>query len=176
MTSPRRSSERKGSLLSRHVIAAVMAAAASALVLATAHEGRAASAARTSTNYTIKATLNTKQEVPAPKDAIHAKGTLTGKLTLAGKKSHFTWTLRLSGLSGRVRTAEIHVGARGKTGITVMALCNGCRVTSHGAYVGGYVDNKQFVQALLHSRMYVNVTTKLNPRGEIRGQIKATAA
>jgi hypothetical protein len=68
------------------------------------------------------------------------------------------------------------MGARGKRGITMLPLCNKCRLTSHGAYVGSYVDNKTFVKALRHGRMYVNVTTKLNPKGEIRGQIKATPA
>jgi hypothetical protein len=168
--------KRKGSLLSRHALAGVILAVVAALVLATAHAGHAATAATASTSYTIKATLNTKQEVPKPKDAVHAKGTLTGKLTLAGKKSRFTWSLKLSHLSGRVRAAEIAMGARGKVGITMLPLCNKCRLNSHGAYIGPYVDNKPFVKALLHGRMYVNVTTKLNPKGEIRGQIKATAA
>jgi hypothetical protein len=162
--------------LSRHVLAGAIVAVASASVLATAHVGQAATAATASTTYTIKATLNTGQEVPKPRDAVHAKGTLTGKLTLAGKKSRFTWTLKLSHLSGRVRAAEIAMGARGKVGITMLPLCNKCRLTSHGAYIGPYVDNKPFVKALLHGHMYVNVTTKLNPKGEIRGQIKATAA
>jgi CHRD domain len=148
-----------------------------ASVLATARVSEAATTVAASTSYTIKATLNTKQEVPKPKDAVNAKGIFTGRLTLAGKKSRFTWTLRVSHPSGRIRMEEIGMGAPGKSGITMLPLCNKkCRLTPRGAYVGPYVDNKTFVKALLHHRMYVNVTTKLNPKGEIRGQIKATAA
>jgi hypothetical protein len=168
--------QKGGSLLSKHMLIAVMLSVAAASILATARVSQAATAATASTSYTIKATLNTKQEVPAPKDAIHAHGIFTGKLTLAGKKSRFTWTLKVSHLSGRIRMAEMAMGAPRKRGATLLPLCNRCRLTSHGAYVGPYVNNKTFVRALLHGRMYVNVTTKLNPKGEIRGQIKATAA
>ena len=160
--------------MSRYKLAALVLAVAAASILAAAQTTRAATAAAKSTKYGLKATLNTKQEVPAPKDAVHANGVFTGKLTLAGKKSRFTWTLKVSHLSGRVVKAEIGMGARGKRGITMLPLCNKCRPTSHGAYVGPYVDNNVFVRALLHGRMYVNVTTKLNPKGEIRGQIHAS--
>ncbi len=44
-----------------------------------------------------------------------------------------------------------------------------------GTYTGAYVANA-FVTALWHGGMYGTVTTKLNPKGEIRGQIKATSA
>lgn len=162
--------------MSRHVVAGAIVAVAAASVLAAAHVSHAATTAAGSTSYAVKATLNTKQEVPAPKDASHAHGVFTGKLTLAGKKSRFTWTLRLSQLSGRVREADVAMGAPGKRGITVLPLCKKCHLTAHGAYVGSYVDNQTFVKALRHGRMYVNVTTKLNPKGEIRGQIKATPA
>lgn len=162
--------------MSRHVFPVAVLAIATASVLAFAHVGRAATAAAASTSYTIKATLDAKHEVPRPKDATNAHGVLTGKLTLAGKKSRFTWTLKVSKLSGHVRAAEIDMGAPGKRGITLLPLCKQCRLTSHGAYIGPYVANKTFVQALVHGRTYANVTTKLNPKGEIRGQIKATAS
>jgi hypothetical protein len=153
-----------------------MLAVAAASILATAHATYAANDAARLTSYAIRATLNARQEVPSPKDAVHAKGLLTGKLTLAGKKSRFTWTLRISHLSGHIVKAEIDMAPRGKRGITMLPLCNKCRLTSHGAYIGPYVNNKVFVNAILHGRMYVNVTTKLNPKGEVRGQIKATTA
>src|SRR5207248_11612105 len=114
MASSSANTDRKGSLLSRHMPAAVIAALAAASVLGTAHVGHAATAAATSTGYAIKATLNTKQEVPAPKDAVHASGVFTGQLTLAGKKSSFTWRLKVSHLSGRVREADVAMGVRGK--------------------------------------------------------------
>jgi hypothetical protein len=162
--------------LSKHLLAGAVLAVAAAFVLAAAHSGQAATTAAAASSYTIQASLNRKQEVLAPKGAVGARGTLTGKLTLAGKKSRFTWTLKLSHLSGRVRMADLDMGAPGKRGITMLPLCKNCRLTSHGAYIGPYVNNKVFVNALLHGRMYANVTTKLNPKGEIRGQVKATAA
>jgi hypothetical protein len=113
--------------------------------------------------------------VPAPKDAIHAKGSLTGRLTLSGKRSSFTWRLELTGLSGRVRAGEIGLGRSGKRGAIVLLLCEKqCQAHPFGAYHGAYVANKTFIGALLHHRLYMTVTTKLNPKGEIRGQIKAT--
>jgi hypothetical protein len=114
--------------------------------------------------------------VPRPKDAIHAKGTLTGRLTLAGKKSSFTWRLKVSGLSGHIVSAVVSLGKPGHRGIVILPLCNKCRMTAHGAYIGSYVAKPTFVKPFVHGGMYVNVTTKLNPKGEIRGQIKATAA
>src|SRR5437588_10241927 len=85
---------RKGSLLSKRTLAAGVLAFAAAISAAGAASGAA------STTYVIKATLDTRHEVPAPKDAKNAKGTLTAKLTVAGKKSTFVWQLSFSGLSG----------------------------------------------------------------------------
>jgi hypothetical protein len=136
----------------------------------------AATAGNASASYTFSATLNAKQDVPAAKDAIHATGILTGRLTLAGKKSTFTWRLRASHLSGRILTAAVSVGKPGQRGTIILPLCNKCRLTSHGAYTGSYVAKPTFVKPFAHRGMYVNVTTKLNPKGEIRGQIKATPA
>jgi hypothetical protein len=174
MASSRFRESRNGSLSSKKALAAAVVAAAVAVVPATAVAGlNATQVGVASTTYTVKAALDRKQEVPAPKGAIHAKGVLTGKLTLAGKKSRFTWTLKVSPLSGHVVKAEIGMATRGKRGITMLPLCNKCRLNSHGAYIGPYVNDKVFVTALLHGQMYVNVTTKLNPKGEIRGQIMA---
>jgi hypothetical protein len=169
---------RRGSVMCKHPTVRVAAAVAAAFITAAALVGTSAGAAvSSSSRYTIRATLSTRQEVPAPKDAVHGKGLLTGKLTLAGKKSKLVWKLTFSRLSGRARTAEIGMGARGKRGATVLSLCTRkCISPVRGVYEGTYVANKQFVRALLQGRMYVTVTTKLNPKGEIRGQIKATAA
>jgi hypothetical protein len=65
----------------------------------------------------------------------------------------------------------------GKSGIIALPLCVPCASSpSHGEYRGPYVATATFVKAILHGRMYVNIHTKLNPAGEIRGQVKATAA
>jgi hypothetical protein len=58
----------------------------------------------------------------------------------------------------------------------VLALCKKCLPTARGGYTGPYVANKAFVAALVRGGMYASVSTKLNPKGEIRGQIKASSA
>jgi hypothetical protein len=170
--------KRKGSSLIKHVFVRAIATLAVAGCVASGAGAMvgAATAAHASTSYTFKATLNAGQEVPKPKGALHASGVLTGKLTLAGKKSSFTWRLKATGLSGHILTAVISLGKPGQRGSTILPLCNKCRLTSHGAYIGPYVAKSTFVKPFVHGGMYVNVTTKLNPKGEIRGQIKPTTA
>jgi hypothetical protein len=161
--------------LARRLAAAGMAAVAAGSILATARVSDAATTAATSTSYTFNATLDAKHEVPRPRDAVHATGSLTGKLILAGKKSSFTWRLKATGLSGRIRSAYLALGKPGHRGITILPLCNRCRATAHGAYIGPYVAKSTFIRPFRGGGMYVNVTTRLNPEGEIRGQIKAVA-
>ncbi len=96
------------------MLATALVVAAGSLVPAAAIAGQSAAAANSSKSYIIKASLDAKHQVPTPNDATAAKGLLTGKLTLAGKKSSFAWQLKVSGLSGRVVAAEVAVGAPGK--------------------------------------------------------------
>jgi hypothetical protein len=164
--------------LSRQVIgrvASIVAVAACVAVCIAAGAG-AATSATASTRYSLKARLNTQQEVPKAKDAVHARGVLTAEVKLAGKKSSFLWHLTLSGLSGRARTAVIRIGRPGRTGPIAITLCRPCNKASDGGSSGAYFASRSFLKPLLHGRMYVNVTTKLNSKGEIRGEIKATAA
>ena len=114
--------------------------------------------------------------MPAPKDATGAKGLFTAKLIVAGKKSSLVWQLKFSGLSGRATASHLHFGAVGKAGAIAIPLCVPCTANPHGAYNGPYVATPTFVKAILHNGMYANIHTKLNPQGEIRGQVKATAA
>ena len=128
-----------------------------------------------STSYTLKASLNTKA-VASLKDASGANGTLSGKLVVAGKKSSFTWTLTLHHLSGTATHADIYFGT-GKKVSLALPLCVKCQLPSaHGAYVGPYVATQTFVKTVLRGGAYAIIATKLNPKGEIRGQIKATSA
>jgi len=101
---------------------------------------------------------------------------LSGKLVLAGKKSSFVWTLSFTNLSGRALAASVGMGAPGKVGSLAMPLCVKCVAGARGEYHGSYVANPTFLKAILHGGMYAFITTKLNPRGEVRGQIKASPA
>jgi hypothetical protein len=160
-------------VLKRRLIAAVTVVVAASVLAAGALAGRTGSA---SGSYLIKATLDTKHQVPTPKDAASARAVLTGKLVLAGKKSSFVWTLSFTNLSGKALAANVGVGAPGKIGALALPLCVKCTAGARGEYKGPYVANPTFVKALLHGGMYAFITTKLNPKGEIRGQIKASSA
>ena len=116
------------------------------------------------TTISVGAKLNAKQEVPAQvvKDT-KAKGLFTGKLV--GRK--LTWKLTFSGLTGPATAAHIHMGAVGKAGNVVIALCTPCKSGVHGKKTLSRAVKK----ALIHHKLYVNVHTAKNPNGEIRGQL-----
>jgi hypothetical protein len=116
------------------------------------------------TTVSVGAKLNAKQEVPAQvvRDT-KAKGLFTGKLI--GRK--LTWKLTFSGLTGPATAAHIHMGAVGKAGNVVIALCTPCKSGVHGKKT----ISRAVKKALMHHKLYVNVHTTKNPNGEIRGQL-----
>ena len=118
--------------------------------------------------FKLTAKLSAKQEVPAPKGVpARATGTFTGKLV--GNK--LTWKLTFSGLSGPAMAAHIHLGKPGKSGNVIVPLCPpGCRSGKSGTTT----VKKDVRDAIKKGLTYVNVHTKKNPGGEIRGQVKAT--
>lgn len=157
--------------LPRIVCPVVVTVAAAALVVAApaAAGGRAKAPA---TTYVLTASLSAAPEVPAPKGAVgNAKGTFTARLTLAGKKGTLAWQLAFSGLTGPATAAHIHLGPPGKAGPVTIPLCGPCRASSHGVFKGAIGGRKALLQALLHGGAYVNVHTKRNAPGEIRGQL-----
>jgi CHRD domain len=123
----------------------------------------------TPSTYALKATLSTQSSV---KDATGAHGTLAGKLTVNGKHSAFLWTLRFNNLSGQAKRAGIYFS---KTKQLAMLLCLKCTSGAQSSYHGSYVASKPFLNAILHGGTYVSIRTKLNPNGEVRGQLRATA-
>jgi hypothetical protein len=159
------------------VLAAALAAAlTSAVVAATAEARSASTATAASKTYVLKATLNAKHAVPAPRGARAAKGVFTAKLTVAGKKSSLVWQLRFSHLTGTAVSAHVHYGAAGEVGPIALPLCRRCKASAHGAYTGPYVATSGFLKAFLHGKTYADIHTKKNPKGEIRGQVKVTSA
>jgi CHRD domain len=118
----------------------------------------------------IKATLRAAQERPKPKGKLaKARGTFTAAVTRTGTTGVITWRLTFSKLSGRAIAAHIHSGARGKAGPVIVPLCAPCRSGVRGrATVDASVLDK-----LGSGATYVNVHTRRNPAGEIRGQIAA---
>ena len=120
----------------------------------------------------ITTSLNARQERPKPKGSVgRATGTFTATVAKLGTTGKIAWRLRFSKLTGRALAAHIHIGQRGKAGPVAVPLCgpcrNGARGTANLTAAG--------LKALENGRAYVNIHTKKNPAGEIRGQIRAIA-
>jgi hypothetical protein len=122
------------------------------------------------TAYPFAATLNTIQQVPKPKGAEGASGNFLGTITIAGPNGTLDWRLSLEGLTGGATAAQIHLGAPRKTGVVAVNLCRPCSPNARGS-LGA---NAGLLLALVDRPTYVDVQTKRNPRGEIRGRIKVT--
>jgi hypothetical protein len=119
----------------------------------------------TAASSTYKAALTAAQVTPPVKGAKPgASGTF--KATLTGTK--LKWTLTYTHLTGPAVAAHIHLGAKGKNGIALVALCAPCKSPISGT-ANSVTDD---VGALmLKAGAYVNVHTNKNPEGEIRGEI-----
>jgi len=114
---------------------------------------------------TFKATLSAAQVTPHPK-ATKAGASGTFKATLTGTK--LKWTLTFTKLTGPVTAAHIHLGARGKNGMALVALCGPCKSPISGT-ANSVTDDEAAL--MLKAGAYVNVHTDKNPEGEIRGEI-----
>jgi CHRD domain len=118
----------------------------------------------------VKTSLRAAQERPKPKGNVRrARGTFTATITRSGTSAVVAWRLTFSRLTGKAMAAHIHSGVRGKAGPVIVPLCAPCR---NGASGRATVD-ASVLGALEAGRAYVNVHTRKNPAGEIRGQIAA---
>lgn len=118
----------------------------------------------------VKTSLRAAQERPKPKGSVRrARGTFTATITRSGTSAVVAWRLTFSKLTGKAVAAHIHSGARGKAGPVIVPLCAPCR---NGASGRATVD-ASVLGALEAGRAYVNVHTRKNQAGEIRGQIAA---
>ena len=126
-----------------------------------------ASGSPSATKYTAK--LTAAQEVPKP-TSVPAGATGTFKATLTGTK--LAWTLSYSHLSGAALAAHIHLGKKGVAGNVLVALCPTAASSSCKSPLKGTATLKASqVKTLNAGGLYVNVHTKKNANGEIRGQI-----
>jgi hypothetical protein len=117
----------------------------------------------------LKATLAVGQEVPHPKATRGATGLFTATLTPnATGASLIVWRLTFKRLTGAAVAAHIHLGRPGKAGAILVQLCGPCAPGAHGTVE---VSGQPARRAIVSGGAYVNVHTKLNPGGEIRGQI-----
>lgn len=119
--------------------------------------------------FRLRAKLNTRQEVPRPQGARGARGSFRASLTRTAEGGTLRWRLRFRGLTGRALAAHVHRGKRGRAGRVVITLCSPCSSPERGK---AKVTRKALFRAIRQGRTYVNVHTRRNPDGEVRGQIK----
>ena len=121
----------------------------------------------TAASSTYKAALTAAQVTPPVKGAKPgASGTF--KATLTG--TTLKWSLTYKNLTGPAVAAHIHLGAPGKNGIALIALCGPppCKSPMTGS-ANSVTDD--IGALMLKAGAYVNVHTNKNPEGEIRGKI-----
>ena len=132
-----------------------------ALAIASLASGKPAQ--RTAGGVKYSATLSAAQIVPP----LHG--------TKAGASGHFSamltgtvlkWTLTYTNLTGPGTAAHIHLGARGKTGAALVALCGPCKSPMTGVS-NSVTDDEAALMG--DGGVYVNVHTAKNPEGEVRG-------
>jgi hypothetical protein len=113
---------------------------------------------------TLRATLTVRQEVPSPTGTRGGSGAFSATITPTETGVTLVWRLTFKRLSGRAVAAHIHRGRVGRAGPILVPLCAPCR--------SGGRATMQVRRTILSGDLYVNVHTRKNPRGEIRGQVR----
>ena len=146
----------------------LVAAFGAALVLV----GLAAGSPQADT-YNLASRLSARAEVPKPTGVrAGAAGAFTGRaVVLANNRVRVTWRLTFTRLSGRAVAAHIHSGRMGKAGPVMAPLCGPCRSGQRGT---ASITQAQ-LRTIRRGLAYVNVHTRRNAGGEIRGQVAAKA-
>jgi hypothetical protein len=137
------------------------------------------------TVFRLVATLSGGEEVTAT-----GIGLLTGafgeaEITVDTDTGTITWDVRVWNLPSGVTAAHIHVGARGVNGPIIVDftptanLSNDFSITGSATFSQiiprpdqGIRSAEDGVQAILGLNGYVNVHSRVNPGGEIRGQLR----
>jgi len=112
----------------------------------------------------LVAVLGTGQEVPVP---VNTGRGASGRFTATLSGRILSWRLTFSNLSGQAVSAVIHGGSRGRIGPRIATVCGPCMSPATGTVV---LTASQVTQMLVGGT-YLNVATRANPTGEIRGQI-----
>jgi plastocyanin len=115
----------------------------------------------------VAAALDMKQVVGRTTGK-RGSGTFTGTVTRsASGGGALAWKLSFRGLTGPALAAHIHVGLAGHAGKIIVPLCTACKSGASGT---ANVDAAT-LRSILSGGSYVNVHTRRNPAGEIRGQL-----
>ena len=120
----------------------------------------------------VRIGLRASQERPKPKGNVkRARGTFTAAVAKTGSTGVITWRLTFSRLTGKAIAAHIHSGRRGVPGPVIVPLCAPCKTGVRGRTT----VSASVLSDLESGNAYVNVHTRKNPAGEIRGQCPAAA-
>jgi hypothetical protein len=130
-------------------------------VVVLAYAAVASASASTSKEIMLGAKLDAMQD--------HAKSSGSGTFTATITGSKLSWHLAFRHLSGPASAAHIHLGAKGKSGNVLIALCAPCKANGMGSVK---LDAMQ-LRDVSKLSTYVNVHTAKYPNGEIRGQVTA---
>lgn len=124
--------------------------------------------------FKLSANLKPRSEVPKPRGVpAGATGLMKGTaVELAKDRARITWRLTFSKLSGPALQARVHAGKPGTSGNVLAALCAPCRNGQRGSAT---ITQAQ-LRVIERGGAYVNVHTKRNAAGEVRGQVKASGA
>jgi hypothetical protein len=119
---------------------------------------------------TLTVGLRASQERPKPKGKVkRARGTFTASIAKTGSTGVIQWRLTFRRLTGKAVAAHIHSGRRGVPGPVIVPLCAPCKSGASGRAT----LSASVLSALESGNTYVNVHTRKNGAGEIRGQLPA---
>ncbi|MFZ4619575.1 MAG: CHRD domain-containing protein [Bacteroidota bacterium] len=96
-----------------------------------------------------------------------ASASCSGAFTANQSKTSIHYDVSVSGLSGAVTSARVHVGPPGLTGPVMYTLSS----SGADAFSGDWLIPDSLIDEFTSGNLYVNVNTAAHPTGEIRGQI-----
>jgi hypothetical protein len=120
-------------------------------------------------NYTLSATANGQQEVPA--NTTTGSGSLTG--TYNSSTNALAYTLNWTNLTGAPTLMHFHGPALAGANASPALTISGFPTTASGTYNGTATLTETQEADLLAGKWYWNVHTSANGGGEIRGQVGA---
>lgn len=122
-----------------------------------------------STNSQLAFELWLDGDQQTPPVQTQARG--VGRLWLNTSLDTLSWEIYVAGLSGtEITGAHLHRGKVGASGDVLVDLSGS--VQQNGWIRGSSTNvNEALIEALLEGQVYLNVHTRNNPNGEIRGQV-----
>jgi hypothetical protein len=97
-----------------------------------------------------------------------ARGRFDATVTETETGATLAWRLTFRGLTGTARAAHVHLGRPGQAGRVLVRLCAPCRSGMRGT---SQVSGQPARMAIFQGNASVDIHTKRNPRGELRGRI-----